>query len=448
MSRLAIAFAALALLLPRLARASAADVFGLSSEESAVAGASTARVHDFTAGHYDPAALVRVERPEMSFGVLGFGSQLTVNGRVRPIEEPVGVVVGAATPVPLGWKLRDRIFVGIALYLLPDAIVRVISQTPDQPFFATYDNRTQRLIVLPSVAVRLWGGLSAGVAVNYLAGLAGQVAAGEGTTRAVEARVDEQIVSLARVNAGLLWRSPRDRVSVGFTYRQAFGVPFTTVTQNKVAGQPIDVNVDAEGLFTPHTFVLGAAVRALPSLQLSLDTGVALWSLWRGPYVTVSSTLPVAGVIDTAPPHLDFRDTVCVRLGAEWTRDLGRRVTLALRGGYAFETSPVPDDQPGVTNLLDGDKHTVAAGAGVAIALGAVHLRIDAHGQIQALQPVTLEKRIAPDGTDPAKGLRDLVPDDPRNPATLGAQIDNPGYPSIRGAGYVWAAGLTLTVAR
>ena len=38
------------------AAASEPEVFGLGSEESAVAGASAARAHDFSAAYYDPAA--------------------------------------------------------------------------------------------------------------------------------------------------------------------------------------------------------------------------------------------------------------------------------------------------------------------------------------------------------------------------------------------------------
>jgi len=433
-----------------LAHGSAADLFGLSAEESAVAGASTARVHDFSAGYYNPAALVRVGRAEASFGLLGYGSQLTANGAVHPISDPLGVVLGAAAPVPFVGALADRVFVAIALYVMPAGIIRVIAHAPDEPFFPYYDNRTQRLVVLPSLAVRLWGGLSAGLGINYLAGLAGNVAATEGATRAVEPRVDEAISAVARVNAGLLWRSPRDRVSVGVTFRQSFSAPFTTVTRNQVAGQPIDIDVAAEGLFTPHQFAFGGAFRAKPWLTLSLDGVVSLWSAWRGPYVAVASTLPLAGAFAASPPQLHFSDTVAVRAGAEATRPLAKNLDGALRLGYGFETSPIPADQPGVTNLLDGPKHFLAAGLGLALDARGARFRLDVQGQLQVMQPRTLTKVIAPAGTspDPATALRDEVPDDPKKPETLGAQISNPGYPSITGSGFVWAAGVTLTVQR
>ena len=161
--------------------------------------------------------------------------------------------------------------------------------------------------------------------------------------------------------------------------------------------------------------------------------------------VAVSSALPA---IAAPPPTLTYRDTGSVRLGVEGTRDLGHGLNLALRAGYAFESSPIPAFQPGETNLLDGPKHLLTVGAGIAIAVGKATIRIDVQGQIQIVLPVTLVKRIVAAGGDPAAGLHDEVQDDPRRQGTLGVQISNPGYPSIRGAGFVWASGLTLTVAR
>lgn len=448
--------ALLSLLVPLAARASVPDVFGLGSEESGVGGASVARVHDFSAAWYNPAGLTRLEQRETSLGVIGFGARLTVDGAApRGIAEPWGIVLGAATPVPFGGVLRDRIYIAVALFLLPDTIVREIAHVPDEPFFPYYDNRTQRLVVLPAIAVRIGWGLSVGIGANYLAGLAGQVQASEGATRAVEARVDEQIFSVLRVNAGLLWRSPRDRLAIGLSYRQAFSVPFSTVTNNNVAGQPIDLSVDAEGLYQPHELTVGAALRARPWLLLSLDLEGAFWSDWRGPYVAVQSTLPLVGGLSSALPKIQFRDVIGIRAGAEARRPLAARLDGVLRLGYGFESSPVPD-QPGVTNLLDAPKHFVSAGAGLVYTFARAErgkharLRLDAHGQLQILQTATLTKQVAPPGTspDPAAALRDEVPDDPMNPATLGAQISNPGYPRITGGGFAWAASLTLTVER
>ena len=89
---------ALTVLVAASATASEPEVFGLGSEESAVAGASAARVHDFSAGYYDPAGLTLARRPEASFGVVGFGSRLPLpDGRDFHMSDRVGILVGAAT---------------------------------------------------------------------------------------------------------------------------------------------------------------------------------------------------------------------------------------------------------------------------------------------------------------------------------------------------------------
>src|SRR5262249_47458120 len=134
-----------------VALGSVPDVFGLGSTESALCGASSARVHDFSAAHYNPAGLTLVEGPEATLGVLGFGSSLTPRPsggeRTMPIVDPIGIVAGGATPIPFGGALAGRLYVGLALYIVPEELVRVIAHRPEEPFFPLYDNRTQRLVV-------------------------------------------------------------------------------------------------------------------------------------------------------------------------------------------------------------------------------------------------------------------------------------------------------------
>ena len=446
----ALALVGCALLSAREARASVPDVFGLGSEESAVAGASVARVHDFSSVHYNPAGLTLARRPEVSLGLGGFISFLHIDGstrRTQPLTDPLLVSIGAATPVPFGGVLADRIYIGIALGLVPGTLVRVISHTPEQPFYPYYDNRTQRLLVEPGLALRLPAGVSVGVAFNYLAGLGGRVAAAEGATRTLEARVDEQIYSHLAVNAGVRWQATR-ALAVGVTYRQAFSVPFRTLSRNQVAGEPIDLDVDADGLYTPHELVAGAAYKLPFRVTASLDVQWSKWSDYRGPFVTVSSALPLVGAIDARPPQVAYHDTVGVRGGLEWTAVEKRFSALILRGGYAFESQAVTADQPGVTNLLDGNKHRLALGGGLRFDLLGATVRADIHGQLDIVQPETLTKKVAQPGDkpDPSKALADEVPDDPQKPSTLGTQISNPGWPSISGSGVIWALGFTLTV--
>lgn len=423
-----------------VARASGPEVVGLGSRESALAGASTARAGDFSAAHYNPAGLAAVRSPEATVGLVGFGSTLTATlgdgtRRTMEIADPLLLLVGGATPLPLGGPLAERLYVGIALAIPPAGLVRVIAEAPDAPQFALYNNRTQRLVVLPALAARL-GPVSLGVGVNYLAGLAGRVSGAPGPDRALEARVDEAIGARAAVHVGLRARATR-ALTLGIVYRQEFSVPFATTANTRVAGQPIDLDVRAQALFTPHTLVAGGAL-ALPwwRVVLSLDVGWAHWSAWRGPFVAVESALPLVGDIVAPPPRVRADDTAIVRGGLEWTAVERRFTKLQLRGGYGFESRAVSPAQPGVTNLLDGHKHRLAAGMGIVFPLGPLTVRGDGHGTLELLQPETIEKRAVPAGTTPRPPADEaLVEDQP-----------NPGWPRIRGEGLVWAFGLTITV--
>jgi long-chain fatty acid transport protein len=430
---------------PRRAAASPPEVFGFGSRQAGLGGAVAARVDDFSSGYYNPAGLAFGTGKRVTLGLFGAASNLHVNDRTVGIAEPFGIVFGATAPAPLGGPLAGRVRVGIGLYLLPTTIVRVIARLPDEPFYPWYDNRTQRLVVLPFAAFRITDRLGVGVAANVLAGLAGHVVAGEGPTRALEARVDEEVPTRATINAGVRFRA-LPTWDVALVYRQEFGVPFTTVADTTVAGEPIDLSIAAKGLFTPDTVVLGNALRT-PVADLSLDVHWARWSAYPGPFVVVDSNLPLVGPLSGVLPAVPWKDTFGAKLGVERVLP-GDQVDVALRAGYGFETSPVPASQPGVTNLLDGNKHTVSLGLGLDFHLpgSKKRVRVDVHVQAQLVQSRTMRKTVAPAGETPAPfdALRDEVTDDQGDPSTLGTQISNPGYPSIRSGGEVFSGGLTV----
>jgi hypothetical protein len=135
--------------------------------------------------------------------------------------------------------------------------------------------------------------------------------------------------------------------------------------------------------------------------------------------------------------------------------DLPRQLALPLRAGFAFESSPVPE-QPGRTNLLDGHKLIVSLGAGLDLGRRLKRrVTLDLHVRVHALIPRTFEKRVVtssqecpaqPPALGPDQALSDEVPCDRTDVTTLGLQISNPGYPSLRASGVVLSGGLTLGV--
>jgi long-chain fatty acid transport protein len=425
------------------AAASPVELFGFGSRHGAHAGAGVADVDDMAATWMNPAGLAAGHKA-LTTGLLGWVSNLRVGERRSPMAQPGGGLFGVTLPAPLGGPLAGRIGLGLGMFVLPTSIVRITARLPDEPFFPYYQGRAERLVIVPGVGVRVTDAIDVGVAANFLAGLGGGIEAGEGATRALEARVDEVVPAVARLVAGVRWRVRGD-LAIAAVYRQRFEVPFTTVARTEVAGEPINLDLAASGQFSPHTAVLGATWRP-PGGALHLDLQYARWSSYPGPFVKVGSELPLVGPLAAELPAVPWRDTFAARLGGDVA--LGPR--LVGRAGYGFETSPVPAAQPGVTNLLDGPRHTV--GLGVAItwpaAVAGKPVTLALHGQAQLIGGRTLAKSILPAGAAVGTfdGLRDEVTDDPQDPATQGAQISNPGYPRLDSGGQVFSGGATLEV--
>ncbi len=353
------------------AQANPFEVLGLTSRHAAQANAGVASADDAAALYYDPAGLVASPGKDLSLGTIGAYSKLDD----ADLHDRLGVQLAMRAPLPLAGPLRDRIVVGIALHMLPHEVARIISPSPDQPFYPYFSGRLSRIVVLPGAAVRLTDRIAIGGAIDVLAGLTGTIDAGEGATRAVDARVDERVGTIARAILGGTVQAT-DALRLGLVYREKFELPFHTAATTLVAGEPIDLDVSASGLFTPHELVAGVGY-ARPSFVASLDLGWQMWSGYPGPYVKVDSQLPLVGAVPGQAPAVAFTDTYAIRAGIETRRnDDG----LVLRGGYAFETSGVPDlaAQMG-TKLLDGPHHTIAAGAGWQLG----RFRFDAHVQAQ-----------------------------------------------------------------
>jgi long-chain fatty acid transport protein len=373
------------------AAASVGDVFGLGSRAAALAGAATALAEGFEATYYNPA---RIEGPpRFSLGFLAAGSLLSANGTRQPIEDPMGILVGATTPLPVGGALRDRIHVGLGLFLLPDKVVREIGRAPADAHFPLFDNRTQRVVILPAVAFRLHPKLSLGVAANVLAALGGTVNVREGPLRGLDARVDEDLLTTFAVNAGISIR-PTPFITIGLAFREEFSLPFFTNATTGVGGSRFEINLRARTLFEPAAAVLGTAFELSHGLVLAADLAHKRWSRFPGGLAQVTGSLPLPvgpiAEIPIAPPLPEprFRDIFAARAGVEW-RALERGPwALDVRGGYGFEPSPVPP-QTGATSYLDGDKHTFTVGAGL---VRAGRFAVDAHAMVQVLGSTRVER--------------------------------------------------------
>jgi hypothetical protein len=417
----------LAVLAAPAARAGAFDVEGVGPAGVAEVNARAARADDGSAAFYDPGGLAfgRGVRLEIA-PTLGV-SALSAQGKALPLEDPFGVTLAFDATVPFTGLLHDRIRIGFAAYFPPVA-AHLIVHTTDAPFFPYYDNRTQRLELVPALAVRLRDDLGIGVALDVLGGVTGPASVQTGASGAPEPAISLDATTSVAVHAGLRF-DPTPRAHLAFAFRQRFSVPASIATTATIAGTPLAVDVaTTSALFDPMTLVAAASFD-LGRASVEIDAVYAAWSAYEGPFVGVTATLPgvnVASVLPSSPAH----DVVSLRAAGTYRLDVGRASELLLRAGAGFEPSMLSTFQQGETNLLDGPK--VMGGLGASLALRNLlpaTLRFGAGASVQGVLPYGQAKLVCqatpcaadtvagPDATHPAHG------------------IDNPGYPRLGGGG-------------
>jgi hypothetical protein len=423
----------------RTAQASAFEVHGFGPAGVAEIGARAARADDGTATFYNPGGLGlgRGVRAELA-PTLGV-SALAAQGKTIPLEDPFGISLAVDATIPLEGPLSDRIRFGFGGYLPPASALRLIARPAATPLYPYFDNRTQRMILLPALAVRLAGGLAVGAGVDVLGGVSGPADVRAGASGAPEPRIDVEATTVAAARVGVRL-DPAPHVRLGLVYRQGFAVPARITTAAEVGGVPLDVAVDVrEALFDPATFVLASSFD-LGRATFEIDASYARWSDYAGPFVQTSADLPGVHIVSEPAPAL-FRDVIGLRAAGSYAFSLGPRAELTARAGAGIEPSILNGARQGRTNLLDGDKALAGLGATLRLLeiLGSA-LRIGAGVSATAVLPseqakIACARAPCPRGT--------VAGPDPARPQE---GIDNPGFPRLKGGGVMWAGSLGVGV--
>lgn len=357
------------------AAGSSADLFGLGSPAAGTAGAVVATADDYAACFYDPAGLAAADHASLHLGWSAADARLRAGRRAVDLEHAGGFVLGFNLPLALPLPWLPGLAFGLAVHAPPDVAVAIHARPPDEPAFPYFESRTARWLVLPALALRLPAGWAVGVAVDLFAGIRGPFELREGPTGAVEGRAAFEMFTTAAPIVGLRW-TPLEELALGLTWRAEFAAPAATVTTIDAGGAATRLAASVDGLFRPHTLTLGAAWTPRRA-RLELDLAWARWSAFHGAAADVAAELQGVA-IDPRELELPFQDAFGLRLGGEYRFPLGH-AAFTLRGGYAFESRILPADAPGAAQL-DGHKHRLATGFGVATALDhTTDLRLDAH---------------------------------------------------------------------
>jgi len=408
---------------PAVAHAAGGTAFSETSRAAAMANAVSAAPGDAGTILLNPAGLADVTEPTVLLGghVDHLAQWFQRSGEARDDRGRWfgGTTLAGATPLPGPAWLR-RVRVGFAMDLPAAHALRVaVPVRLDEPSSPIYDARPERLSLLGAIAVQLFDRVRLGAGVALTPSLATPTevtyVAGRDTTvdRSVVVRLDRSLELDAAPFVGLR-AQPLAALGLGVTYRAA-AVSHASGAQRTVAGGILaDDPVDFLQFWDPSELCFGAAVGPTRHFLVTADVTFHQWSRFRSGF--------------DQPLAQPFRDTLSVRSGMQWEP----RPWLALRGGWAFEPSPIPE-QVGETNYLGASTVVMSLGGGIDLReLVHAPLVVDAHvrSRFGALQSATKQASALPD----------------RSADLPGQQIDNLGYPGFQSRSSSLEAGITLTL--
>jgi len=393
-------------------RANPADTFGLGSRSTALGGAVSADVHDFSAGYYNPSGLALAGGTDLSLGYMYVSHQLRLNGHDSQIDPVRGLMGGIVAP---GSVAKIPFAFGIATHVPDERLSRARTVDPSVPVWMLYDNRSQLLYLTANLAIRPFKWLAVGGGMTFLAATKGSFDISGtavlpdtlGKRSEYDSRlrheVDADLTAVRYPEFGVTIL-PSDRFSAALVYRgQAeLNLAIDAKLKGKVdAGLvtvPAQYALESQTLdaFIPRQVVLGTSTQPVERLRVNLDVVWVQWSAYKSPVSYSVTSLDVPLPKSLLPPATKpsartapgFLDRFVPRVGVEYRFEPLQKLELPVRAGYAFERSPVPD-QTGTTNFADTDRHILSLGTGVVLDHpGAVlpgNLRFDVDAQLSIL---------------------------------------------------------------
>ncbi len=340
-----------------------------------MAGAYVGQADDASAVWYNPAGLVRTPKGgTVSLGGNIFFPRISADDvrgvRTNPADSPHANGEAGSTPMtPLGYaslRVGDRVAFGLGINT-PFGL----SVDWEDNAFVRYQSsfaELRTLFVTPAVGVRLGDRLSVGVGVSYVyadAELERKIFFGPGLedgTFQLGGKAFDWAYNLGAQVVLAQDRGQLDRLTLGVTYHSAvvldfnsndssvnFTVPaaFASTFPDSPASTTIDL---------PDVWTVGLSAAFRNRVTVNFDIQRFGWATFEGLGIETENPTTQAVV---APVVRDYKNTIAIRLGVEhWFND-----TWALRAGYAFDQTPIPDKTLDAL-LPDADRHFAHLGVG------------------------------------------------------------------------------------
>lgn len=364
-TRIIFAIALVMLLTTANAMASGFGFYEHGAKATALAGAFVARADDASAIYYNPAGLAFLE------------GKYNLYGAMHPVKpDSSATFANITTDTTTGWqppfagyiamRITDSIKAGFGVFVPYGLEVKwpvdwLGSAISQRTFMSTYFFR-------PAIAIKVSDNMSFGVGVDFAWSkltLAQQSdfsispllpsgrsdAEVEGTGSGVGFTVG----ALIKVN---------EQFQIGAKYQHEIEIDYEgdVVFDYSASGHPL-VDGTAAALLTgqnvtttitmPSEFVVGAMYRVTPKMILEADYQFTTWSSFES--LDVAFDNPLLNINDES----NWEDSWMIRIGLEyWVAD-----EWAVRGGYIFDTTPIPDDTLKPI-LPDSDRNEITLGLG------------------------------------------------------------------------------------
>jgi long-chain fatty acid transport protein len=411
------------------ARANPLDTFGFGSRSTAMGGAVSADVRDWSANYYNPAGLALATGLEIGIGYFRADHDLYINGKNSGVDPVKGMVAGIVAP----GKLYDLPFAfGFGLHLPDDRLSRVEALPQTEPRWELYANRNQRVYLAANLAISPFEWLQLGGGLSFMSSTTGTLdISGDANILKVDDSqlrhaVDASLSAIRYPQLGARIKLGK-RAALAVAYRGQFSLALDIKARlhgDISLGPPpptysvlYDLNTASVDSFLPQQLVVGGSWQLLDNLHVNLDATWINWSAYVPPVSTVGVALdfnvpasvlqPFGIMLPTVPAAtqivpISMHDRVNPRLGFEWRAFAKPKWEGFLRGGYEYAKSPIPP-QTGVTNYVDRDRHSISAGLGARLMAPMKELpgdvRLDAHAQLSELPTGTTLKSNPADTT-------------------------------------------------
>jgi hypothetical protein len=392
-------------------------------------------------------------------------------------QHHAGYTLGVAQVFRKNSKHLKNVAAGLGLFVPSRGTLLLKIPNESSPFFLDYDLDPNIIIVMPALSAKLTDSFHVGVGASVLVR---EVPIDANLTSTPLGNVDSEatikVPFHAAPSAGLLYK-PSEDFSVGLSYtssfymklcitadvqvdiariiKQSVNIDLNSITQDDPENrlmtllsalpdqikEGVIANITTTQQFTPARGVVGANYRFKENILVTTDLVWMKWSEYVPPFNAVRITIKNSKlrklIEDTEslmgtrltsiePQKIQFKDTINPMVGVEY------RVVpdIALRAGYAYKPTPVPD-QTGISNILDSDKQTFSAGFGYDFGelsfMSPGRMGLDAHAAYTVIA-----------GRSVDKDIRLLTGN------SMEKTTDNPGYPGYSFSGTALNSGLSL----